>query len=296
MLAVAESLDGRRANRRFIKESMQSPLLTRAHEMELARRWRGSADVDALHELVLAYARLVVRTAARYRKYGLAMADLIQEGVIGLLLAAARFDPDRDVRFSTYAGWWIRSAMQDFILRNWSVVRTGTTAAQKALFFNLRRLRARVEGDPGGPLTPEAKRCIAAELNVRIADVEAMEWRLAADDQSLNATVNDGGGEEWQNLLVDPGPSPEEIVIETRDAATRARWLAVALAELPARDRNIISERRLRDDAVTLEVLGRRLGISKERVRQIECRALIKIKQSIVRQSGTRTQHDRFGA
>ena len=294
MLLAVDSAHVQRANRRFIKQSLRAPLLTRAREIELARRWRAARDDDALHELVSAHARLVLRAASRYRKFGLALGDLMQEGLIGLLLAAARFDPDRGARFSTYAGWWVRSVMQDYILRNWSVVRTGTTTAQKALFFNLGRLRAQIDGARAGPLTAEGRRRIAAELKVRIADVEAMESRLAANDQSLNAPLGDDGGER-QDLLVDPGPSPEEIAIETRDAEIRGRWLAAALAELTARERKIVGDRRLRDDSVALAALGRRFGISKERVRQIEHRALAKIKLSIVRQSGALTASGLFG-
>ncbi|MEE8275279.1 MAG: RNA polymerase factor sigma-32 [Alphaproteobacteria bacterium] len=295
-MAAVESFEIHRANRRFIRESMRVPLLSRAHEMSLARRWRDDGDVAALHELVTAYVRIVVRAASYYRRYGLPMGDLMQEGIVGLMMAAARFDPDREARFSTYAGWWVRSAMQDFILRNWSIVRTGTTAAQKALFFNLRRLRARMGGDPDRPLTPEARDMIAGALNVAVGNVEMMEGRLAGGDQSLNACVSDVDEAEWQDLLVDPGPSPEELVADARDAATRSRWLAAALAELSTRERRIIAARRLRDDTVTLEELGRRFGVSKERVRQIEHRALDKIKRSIIRQSGATGGFGRFGA
>lgn len=295
-MAAIENVEVQRANRRFVRVAMRAPFLSRDHEMVLARRWRDDGDIDALHELVSAYARLVIRAASFYRKYGLPMGDLMQEGVVGLMMAAARFDPDREVRFSTYAVWWIRSAMQEFVLRNWSLVRTGTTAAQKSLFFNLRRLRARIEGDPDGPLTPEARRYIAEQLKVAVRDVESMETRLSAHDQSLNATVGGVGDEEWQDMLVDPSPSPEEIVAGKRDAEIHARWLAVALDELSLREREIISERRLNDAAITLEQLGRRLGISKERVRQIELRALDKIRQSIVRQSGDHTGRELFDA
>ena len=295
-MAAVESFEVQRANRRFIRVSMRAPLLSRDHEMALARRWRDDGDIDALHELVSAYARLVIRAASYYRKYGLPVGDLVQEGLVGLMMAAARFEPDREARFSTYAVWWIRSAMQDFVLRNWSLVRTGTTAAQKSLFFNLRRLRARIEGDPDGPLTPEARRYVAEELRVAVRDVESMETRLFARDQSLNAPVGDVGDVEWQDMLVDPRPSPEEAVVGKRDAEIRAQWLAVALDELSVREREIIAERRLNDAAVTLDELGRRLGISKERVRQIEHRALGKIKQSIVRQSGIGVGCEMFGA
>ena len=281
MSAVAESFEAQRANRRFIKQSFRTPMLERDHEMTLARRWRDDDDVDAMHELVIAYSRLVIGAAARYRGYGLAMGDLMQEGLVGLMIAAERFDPDRGVRFSTYAGWWLRSSMQDFILRNWSVVRTGTTSAQKTLFFNLRRLRARLGDDVDGRLSDAARIRIASELRVGVSDVEQMEMRLAANDHSLNLPVGAEGDGEWQDLLVDDAPSPEDN--------------AVALAELSARERKIIRARRLSDDAETLVTIGRRLGISKERVRQIEQRALAKLKVSILRQSGAAPDHAPFG-
>jgi RNA polymerase sigma-32 factor len=272
-------------NREFIRESMSTALLSRERELWLARLWREAGDEAALHELVMAYMRLVISTAARFRNYGLPMSDLVQEGATGLMQAAARFEPEREVRFSTYAAWWIRSAMQDYILRNWSVVRTGTTAAQKALFFNLRRLRAKIGDGSGGPLDEAGRAFIASELSVHTQEVEAMEMRLAGGDQSLNATISPTGEDEWQDFLADERPTPEETVMFARDSRTRSIWLAQALAELTDREQIIIKERRLRDDARTLEELGRDLGISKERVRQIEHRALEKLKVSLLERS-----------
>jgi RNA polymerase sigma-32 factor len=272
-------------NREFIRESMSTALLSRERELWLARLWRESGDEAALHELVMAYMRLVISTAAKFRNYGLPMSDLVQEGATGLMQAAARFEPEREVRFSTYAAWWIRSAMQDYILRNWSVVRTGTTAAQKALFFNLRRLRAKIGDGSGGPLDEAGRAFIASELSVHTDEVEAMEMRLAGGDQSLNATISPTGEDEWQDFLADERPTPEETVMFARDSRTRSIWLAQALAELTDREQIIIKERRLRDDARTLEELGRDLGISKERVRQIEHRALEKLKVSLLERS-----------
>jgi len=273
-----------RANRAFIRGSMSTALLSREREQDLARRWRDGGDEEALHELVLAYMRLVISTATRFRNYGLPMSDLVQEGAVGLMQAAARFEPERLVRFSTYAAWWIRSAMQDYILRNWSVVRTGTTAAQKALFFNLRRLRARIE-DGGGALNDRGRALIAQELSVNLADVEAMEMRLSGADQSLNAPIGIDGEDQWQDFLADQRPDPEESVTLARDGRTRSLWLAQALDELSAREQTIIKERRLSDDGRTLEQLGQKLGISKERVRQIEHRALEKLKISVLQRS-----------
>jgi RNA polymerase sigma-32 factor len=282
-MAHIDDPETQKANLNFIKASMKEPLLLRDHEFELARKWREESDVTALHELVRAYTRLVVATAARFRNYGLPMGDLVQEGNVGLMQAASRFEPDREVRFSTYAAWWIRSAMQDYILRNWSIVRTGTTAAQKSLFFNLRRLRARIEDVSGRPLSHEGRAKIAEELNVEVADVEAMEIRLGAIDQSLNAPISEGGEDDWQDFLSDSRPNPEDVVIGLRDGETRSRWLADGLRELSPRERTIIAQRRLREEGATLEELGRELGVSKERVRQLEHRALLKLRASMQR-------------
>ncbi|MGF1561338.1 MAG: RNA polymerase factor sigma-32 [Geminicoccaceae bacterium] len=280
-MSTNDSTDTQQAQRRFIRESMNAPLLSREHELDLAYRWRDHGDETALHELVSAYMRLVISTASRFRNYGLPMNDLVQEGTVGLMQAAARFEPEREVRFSTYAAWWIRSAMQDFILRNWSVVRTGTTAAQKALFFNLRRLRAKIEDGVNGRLDDDSRQTIATELNVSKADVEAMEARLSAADQSLNATISIEGEDEWQDFLADDRPDPEETVGTFRDTEVRSKWLYDALDKLSPREQLIIKERRLCDEARTLEDLGKELGISKERVRQIEHRALQKMRTTL---------------
>ena len=287
-MAFVDTPANLKVDREFIRESMSAALLSREREQMLARLWRDHDDEVALHELVMAYMRLVISTASRFRNYGLPMADLVQEGAAGLMQAAARFEPEREVRFSTYAAWWIRSAMQDYILRNWSVVRTGTTAAQKALFFNLRRLRAKIDDGSGRPLDDAGRALIAQELAVNVGDVEAMEMRLSGGDQSLNATISPSGEDEWQDFLADERPTPEETVMFARDSRTRSIWLAQALSELSAREQTIIKERRLRDDARTLEDLGRDLGISKERVRQIEHRALEKLKSSLQQRSTDR--------
>jgi RNA polymerase sigma-32 factor len=282
-MAYIDDPETQRANLGFIKASMAAPLLERDQEFDLARRWREQGDERALHQLVRAYTRLVVATAGKFRNYGLPMGDLVQEGNVGLMQAAARFEPDREVRFSTYALWWIKSAMQDFVLRNWSIVRTGTTAAQKSLFFNLRRLRAKIEEQSGHALDDAGRAKIATELGVEMTDVRTMEQRLTAADQSLNTAVADGSDDQWQDFLPDQRPSPEEVVIGLRDAATRSRWLAEALGELSQRERAIISQRRLTDEGSTLEELGRELGVSKERVRQLEHRAMLKLRASILK-------------
>jgi RNA polymerase sigma-32 factor len=270
-----------RSNLNYIKASMKEPLLERQHEFELATAWREHGDTNALHELIRSYTRLVVAMATRFRNYGLPSGDLIQEGNVGLMQAAARFEPEREVRFSTYASWWIRSSIQDYILRNWSVVRTGTTAAQKSLFFNLRRLKAQIEGQEGDWLSEAGRAKIATDLNVTRTEVADMEMRLSGGDQSLNAPIKEEGENEWQDLMPDLRPNPEDIVIGLRDSDTRSRWLAEALSELSPREQRIINQRRLQDETVTLEELGRELGVSKERVRQLEQRALSKLKHSM---------------
>ena len=284
-MAAAESLE--LADRRFVKAAMHAPLLGAEHEFALARRWRDDGDEQALHELTGAYMRLAISMAGRFKQYGLPRADLVQEGAVGLMQAAARFEPERGLRFSTYAAWWIRSCMQDYILRNWSIVRTGTTSAQKALFFNLRRLRAALNDVGDARLSPEARAAVALELEVDEHEVDAMAGRLSASDRSLNAQV---GGEdstaEWQDLLVCDRPAPDAEVMDRRDAATRNDLLGDAMATLKPREQAVITERRLSDTPATLEVLGARLGISKERVRQIEQTALIKLRRALEQRVG----------
>jgi RNA polymerase sigma-32 factor len=259
--------------------------LSQEREFELARRWREDGDEKALHELVGAYLRLVVSIAGRFRQYGLPIGDLVQEGNVGLMQAAARFEPSREVRFSTYASWWIRSAMQEFVLRNWSIVRTGTSAAQKALFFNLRWLRAKLEPAGAVALSGPVGDKIAADLKVSTREVSAMAERLAGRDQSLNDPVGFDGTDEWEDFLVDSAPTPEETAIQHRDGEIEHRWLASALDSLTDRERLIIRARRLREEHSTLEELGVRLGITKERVRQLEHRAFRKLQDAVLRQS-----------
>ena len=275
----------RQSDNSYIRYTMQQPLLEREHEVELATKWRDEGDDRAMHELVMAYARIVVSAASRYRYYGLSNGDLIQEGNIGLMQAAKRFDPDRGVRFSTYAAWWIRASIQDHILRNWSIVRTGTTAAHKSLFFKLRRLRARIGEADGGPLSHEGRQKIAETIGVTVADVTVMEQRLSGADGSLNAAVSQESESEAQDFLADDRPNPEQVVIELHDGEVLSRWLNDALSELSPRERLIIMKRRLQDDGATLEQLGGVLGVSKERVRQLEHRALKKLKKRLEEQS-----------
>ena len=231
--------------------------------------------------------RLVIAIAARFRHFGLPMSDLIQEGHVGLLEAAARFEPAREVRFSTYATWWIRASIQDYILRNWSIVRGGTSSAQKALFFNLRRLRARISQNANQVSTSEMHRQIAEAIGVSVMDVATMDARLSGADASLNAPLSDGedgGSADRQDLLPDTAPLQDELVGQAIDSERRKNWLAQALTVLNERELKIVRERRLADEGATLEALGEKLGISKERVRQLESRALQKLKAALLDQ------------
>ena len=224
-MAYIDDPETQRANLAYIKTSMKAPMLEKEHELNLARRWRDDKDERALHELIQSYTRLVIAGASKFKHYGLPMGDLIQEGNIGLMQAADRFDPDRDLRFSTYANWWIRSHIQDYILRNWSIVRTGTTAAQKSLFFNFRRLRAKIESSKESEgLDTDDRTQIANDLGVKVTEVEQMEGRLSGTDSSLNAHIGTEGEEEWQNMLSDDRPNPEDIVLGMKDAQSRSHF------------------------------------------------------------------------
>ncbi|MCG8624088.1 MAG: RNA polymerase factor sigma-32 [Proteobacteria bacterium] len=268
---------------RYIQRVMKQDLLGREEELRLARAFREGGDEKALHALVMAYTRLVVAIAARFRHYGLPMADLIQEGNVGIMQAANRFDLTREVRFSTYAVWWIRASVQDYVLRNWSIVRTGTTAAHKSLFFKLRHLRARINDQQGhgDVMTDEGRQQIADTIGVNISDVAHMEGRLSGVDTSLDAPVGEEGDMCRVDLLADTRPNPEEHTMEARDSQKLRGWLGEALKKLTPREREIIVRRRLSDTATTLEHLGLDLGVSKERVRQLETRALHKMRMVI---------------
>ena len=264
---------------------MNAPYLSREEEHQLALDWRDNDDQAALDRLSLSHMRLVIAVAAKYRNFGLSMSDLIQEGHIGLLEAASRFEPEREVRFSTYATWWIRASIQDYILRNWSIVRGGTSSTQKALFFNLRRLRAKLSSGTTRVTETELVGKIAETMGVKVADVATMSARLSGPDTSLNAPVmeSDGSSADRQDFLVSDDPLPEEMVGGAIDTERRTRWLESALGVLSERELRIVRERRLSEDGATLEALGHKLGISKERVRQIESRALEKLREALLK-------------
>lgn len=277
------------ADRRMIRMAMAAPYLERDEEHQLAIAWKDHDDQSARNRIALSHMRLVISMAAKFRNFGLPMGDLIQEGHIGLLEAAARFEPSREVRFSTYATWWIRASMQDYVLRNWSIVRGGTSSAQKSLFFNLRRLRARLaQGDR--QLTSQAvHEEIAAALGVSLSDVQTMDARLSGSDTSLQAPVSPGegsdGGAQRMDFIASEAPLPDEQAGTIIDEERRREWLYAALNALNDRELQIIQERRLSDRPATLEELGATLGISKERVRQIETRALEKLKSALLAQT-----------
>ncbi|MUZ61764.1 RNA polymerase factor sigma-32 [Agrobacterium vitis] len=272
------------ADKKLIRIAMAAPYLERQEEHDLAVRWKHGNDQMARNQIAHAHMRLVIAMASKFRGFGLPLGDLIQEGYIGLLEAAARFEPTRDVRFSTYAGWWIRASMQDYILRNWSIVRGGTSSSQKALFFNLRRLRAKLaQGDQR--LTDQAiHQEIATALGVSLADVQSMDARLSSNDTSLQAPISNNGeeGAERLDMLASDEPTPDEQVTDMIDTERRLDWLRGAMAHLNEREMRIIRARRLSEDGATLEELGCELGISKERVRQIETRAMEKLKVALV--------------
>ncbi len=273
-------------NKKLIRTVMTTPLLSQEEETQSAKLWKDKGDRKALDKLIQAYLRITVSMARRFRHYGLPRTDLIQEGTIGLMEAANRFDPDREVRFSTYANWWVRAAMQDYVLRNWSIVRTGTTAAHKALFFGLKRTRLKLNINNDGPLSLQERVKIAEEMNVRIKDVESMEARLYGADQSLNNTIGEGETLCWQDLLVSTDKVPEDVVMHKNDTGVKSKILEKALSGLSERESYIVRERQLRDESRTLSCLGKHLGISKERVRQVEAIAMGKLKRSILTDVG----------
>lgn len=268
----------------YIRQAMKTPLLSREEEHCLANKWAKQQDEKALHKLTQSYMRLVVAMAHKFKFYGLPVNDLIQEGNVGLLQAAQKFDTAKDVRFSTYATWWVRAAIQDFVLRNWSIVRTGTTSAHKSLFFKLRHLRQKIDGaSTEQGLTEQGRKDIADHLNVRVKDVEEMEKRLFQSDYSLNAPLSTDGedGTDWLSMMPSNDSTPEEIVEQKKDIQTQKIWIENALSQLKDREALIIRKRHLNEDGATLEQLGTELGISKERVRQIEAGAMKKLKKSL---------------
>jgi len=266
---------------RYLQEIRKFPMLTPEEEYALAKRWQETGDLEAAHKLVTSHLRLVAKIAMGYRGYGLPIGELISEGNVGMMQAVKRFDPDRGFRLATYAMWWIRAAIQEYILHSWSLVKMGTTAAQKKLFFNLRRLKGELQAIEDGDLKPEQVAKIAKDLDVPEQDVIQMNRRLAATDHSLNAPVRVDGEGEWQDWLVDESDNQEVELAEREDMGRRKALLANALRTLNERERHILIERRLKDEPTTLEELSHQYGISRERVRQIEVRAFEKLQRAM---------------
>lgn len=266
---------------RYLQDIRKFPMLQPEEELALARRWRASEDEQAAHRLVTSHLRLVAKIAMGYRGYGLPVGELISEGNVGMMQAVKRFDPDRGFRLATYAMWWIRAAIQEYILHSWSLVKMGTTAAQKKLFFNLRRLKGQMAALEDGDLQPEQVARIAHTLQVPEQDVVSMNRRLSAPDNSLNAPVRADSEGEWQDWLVDDSDSQETVLAEAEDMGNRKQLLGDALKTLNERERHILIERRLKDEPTTLEELSQQYNISRERVRQIEVRAFEKLQKSM---------------
>ena len=268
-------------DRKFFSDSMKTKVLTKDEEKRLAENWVFSNDKKSMHKIIIAYSKFVIAYAMKYKNYGLSITDLVQEGHIGLMQAIGKFEPHRNIRFSTYSGWWVRSSIQDYVLKNWSIVRTGTTASQKALFFSLRKLKLELshyEKDQG-----KLRELVARKLKVKTSEVENMENRFSGSDKSLNEKVSESYDKEVESFLIDEKSIGEVDLVEKLDLVRKRSWFRKAMRELGVRESQIITLRYLSDNPLTLEKLGKLFKISKERVRQIENRAIKKLK-SIVKQ------------
>ena len=280
-ISTLPSIAGEGGLGRYLQEIRKFPMLDSETEFMLAKRWQEHEDPAAAQILVTSHLRLVAKIAMGYRGYGLPLSELISEGNVGMMQAVKRFDPDRGFRLATYAMWWIRAAIQEYILHSWSLVKIGTTAAQKKLFFNLRKIKGQLQQIDDGDLPGEIVTKIATDLSVPESDVVQMNRRLSSPDHSLNAPVRMDGDGEWQDWLVDPEIGQEEKLGDREELGLRRDLLSNAMKSLSERERHILSERRLRDEPVTLEDLSTKYNISRERVRQIEVRAFEKLQKSI---------------
>jgi RNA polymerase sigma-32 factor len=267
---------------RYLSEIRKFPMLAKDEEFMLAKRWQEHQDPQAAHRLVTSHLRLVAKIAMGYRGYGLPIGEVISEGNVGLMQAVKKFDPDKGFRLATYAMWWIRASIQEYILRSWSLVKMGTTAAQKKLFFNLRKAKSEIAALQEGDLRPEQVSQIATKLGVLDEEVVSMNRRLAGGDASLNAPLRSDSESEWQDWLMDEDtPSQETLIADSQEKSIRMGLLEEAMAELTDRERHILTERRLKDEPTTLEDLAGQYGVSRERVRQIEVRAFEKLQKSM---------------
>ncbi len=281
--ATLPVLNGESGLAHYLTEIRKFPMLEPQQEFMLAKRWREHGDTDAAQELITSHLRLVARIAMGYRGYGLPIGEVISEGNVGLMQAVKRFDPDKGFRLATYAMWWIRASIQEYILRSWSLVKMGTTAAQKKLFFNLRRMKGQIKALEDGDLRPDQVKQIATKLGVPEEDVISMNRRLGGD-ASLNAPVRAADAEssgEWQDWLVDETPGQEERLAESEELALRKSYLAKAMSSLNDRERRIFEARRLAEEPATLEDLSAEFGVSRERIRQIEVRAFEKVQAAV---------------
>ncbi|WP_022686211.1 RNA polymerase sigma factor RpoH [Sphingomonas phyllosphaerae] len=285
--ATIPALGGEQSLNRYLSEIKKFPILAPEQEYMLAKRFQEHGDTDAAAQLVTSHLRLVAKIAMGYRGYGLPVSELISEGNIGLMQGVKKFEPDRGFRLATYAMWWIRASIQEFILRSWSLVKMGTTAAQKKLFFNLRRMKARLDAFEDGDLTPENVQKIATDLGVTEADVVSMNRRMAmGGDTSLNVSMREDGEGQWQDWLADDSPLQDSVVADQQEADVRHDMLLNAMGDLNDREKHILTERRLTDDPKTLEELSQVYGVSRERVRQIEVRAFEKLQRAMMRLAG----------
>jgi RNA polymerase sigma-32 factor len=285
--ATIPALGGEQGLNRYLAEIRKFPLLQPEEEYMLAKRFQEHGDPQAAARLVTSHLRLVAKIAMGYRGYGLPTAELISEGNIGLMQGVKKFEPDRGFRLATYAMWWIRASIQEYILRSWSLVKMGTTAAQKKLFFNLRRMKSKLDAFEDGDLKPEDVTKIATDLGVAEADVVSMNRRMAmGGDTSLNVSVNEDGEGQWQDWLQDDAPLQDQTVAEAQEADVRHTMLVSAMDDLNDREKHILTERRLTDDPKTLEELSQVYGVSRERVRQIEVRAFEKLQKAMMRLAG----------
>ena len=276
---------------RYLEEIRKFPMLAPNEEFMLAKRWQQHEDSDAAEQLVTSHLRLVARIAMGYRGYGLPIGEVISEGNVGLMQAVKRFDPDKGFRLATYAMWWIRASIQEYILRSWSLVKMGTTAAQKKLFFNLRRMKNQIDAFEEGDLKPADVTKIATDLGVTEDEVISMNRRMGmGGDTSLNAPLkgDEGGEGQWQDFLVDHGPLQDELLAEDEESKVRHDLLVNALESLNDREKHILMERRLADEPKTLEELSQVYGVSRERIRQIEVRAFEKLQSALLRLAGER--------
>ncbi len=284
-MAIAKNIVLNKLDKKFLNESMRAPMLSREEEKKLAEAWVSRGNKDAMHKIIKAYSKLVIAFSMKFKNYGLPVSDLVQEGHIGLMQAMSKFEPERDIRFSTYSSWWIRSAIQDYVLKNWSIVRTGTTASQKALFFSLRRLKLELSKYSKDDV--EVRDKVAKKLKIKVTDVENMENRFLNEDKSLNARVSEDYNQEFGNFIVDENTPNESDIVNKLDLIRKRSWFKEAMRDLGIRESQIIALRHLSDDPLTLEKLGELFKISKERVRQIENRAIKKLK-SLVRKLSSR--------